>query len=275
MREYPINFTKMQALGNDFLVIDGISQKVSLTEDQIRSWSNRHLGIGFDQLLLIEKPRSNQANFFYRIFNADGREVAQCGNGARCVAKFVRDAGLWTSATCCFETHTRFIETECLANHEIKVNIGIPCFDPADIPLIFPERQTQYALKEIGPTFAALSVGNPHAVISVEDINAAPLLTLGPRLEKNPAFPEHCNVGFMQRIDQKSIALRVWERGVGETEACGSGACAAAAVAIAQQGCTSPITVKLRGGELTVEWAGEGTALFLTGPATTVFTGKI
>lgn len=272
-----LKFTKMHGLGNDFVVIDGIHQPISLTAEQIRALADRHLGIGFDQLLLVEPPVNPDADFRYRIFNADGFEVAQCGNGARCFARFVRDKKL------CLKEQIR-VDTDAgqlLLSHErdgqITVNMGIPRHAPAEIPLQLDKEAILYQITVEGKqwSFGAVSLGNPHAVIRVEDIAKAPVHELGPVLEKHPLFPAKANIGFMEIMDAHRIGLRVFERGVGETSACGSGACAAVVVGIEQGYLRTPVRVDLPGGPLNISWQGRGQPILMTGPAVSVFDGVI
>ena len=272
-----ISFTKMQGLGNDFMVIDAINQPINLTPVQIRALANRHFGIGFDQLLLIEKPENKDADFKYRIFNADGGEVAQCGNGARCFALFVIEKNLFTSNEIKVDTNNGRLILKINPDNTVSVNMGIPEFSPDKIPLAVHQESDSYSIEVKGQTvnFGAVSMGNPHAVIRVEDVIAAPVQELGHLLESHALFPERANIGFMQILDRNHIKLRVFERGAGETLACGSGACAAVAVGIRQKLLDTPVTVELIGGSLTISWAGNGEPLFMTGPATTVFEGEI
>lgn len=273
-----IAFTKMQALGNDFVVIDCTVRALDLTEQQAQHIADRHLGIGCDQILLVESSAREDIDFKYRILNADGSEVGQCGNGARCFLQFVHESGLSTKNPVAVETvNGDMVLEQDQETGLITVNMGIPKFDPAAIPLAEDARQAEYTINKDGDAirFAALSVGNPHAVIGVEDVAHAPVGLVGPLLESHPVFPQRCNVGFMQIVNRQQIALRVFERGVGETLACGSGACAAAIAGILGQQLDSPVTVRLPGGELSISWAGEDQPVYLTGPASTSFTGEI
>jgi diaminopimelate epimerase len=272
-----INFTKMHGLGNDFVVIDAINQAVNLSPEQIRFMADRHFGVGFDQLLLVEKPESANADFKYRIFNADGGEVAQCGNGARCFARFVREKNLFTGDTITIDTDSGQLALTLTENDLVTINMGMPRHAPMEIPLLADQEAQTYSV-EINGTFTefgAVSMGNPHAVIQVEDVNLAPVAELGRILECHPLFPERANIGFMQVINRNHIKLRVYERGAGETLACGSGACAAVVVGIEKDLLDKAVTVDLTGGQLAVSWAGRGQPVFMTGPATTVFDGKI
>ncbi len=272
-----LNFTKMHGLGNDFVVIDAINQAINLSSGQIRNMADRHFGVGFDQLLLVEKPVSSNADFKYRIFNADGSEVSQCGNGARCFAQFVREKNLFNGDEIRVDTNTGQLVLNVADNGLITVNMGIPKHKPDEIPLAADRELQAYSVEINGEPvkFGAVSMGNPHAVIQVEDINLAPVAKLGECLEKHPMFPERANIGFMQVLNRNHIKLRVYERGAGETLACGSGACAAVVVGIGLQQLDTEVTVDLTGGSLKITWAGRGEPVFMAGSATTVFDGKI
>lgn len=272
-----IRFTKMHGLGNDFVVIDGVSQAVDMTATLARKLADRHCGIGCDQILLVEPPTVPNVDFQYRIFNADGSEVAQCGNGARCFAKFVRDQKLSGKTHLKVQTHAGILELHHDGGKNITVEMGIPVFEPDGIPLRRDRVQRLYPLDINGTVYqlAALSLGNPHAVLKVDDITNAPVAELGPQIECHPDFPEKVNAGFMEILSRREIKLRVYERGVGETQACGSGACAAVVAGIRQDLLDSSVTVYLRGGQLDIQWQGEGQAVTMTGPATTVFQGRI
>jgi diaminopimelate epimerase len=272
-----INFTKMHGLGNDFVVIDAINQAVNLSPEQIRFMADRHFGVGFDQLLLVEKAVSSNADFKYRIFNADGGEVSQCGNGARCFARFVHEKNLFAGDTIIVDTDSGRLVLTLTDNELVTVNMGIPRHSPVAIPLLAVQEAQAYSVEIDGTLteFGAVSMGNPHAVIQVEDVDLAPVLELGRILESHPLFPERANIGFMQAVNRNHIKLRVYERGAAETLACGSGACAAVVVGIEQNRLDREVTVALTGGELTISWAGRGQPVFMTGPATTVFDGKI
>lgn len=272
-----LKFTKMHGLGNDFMVIDGIHQSVELNPQQIAGWADRHRGIGFDQLLLVEKAHTPQALFKYRIFNADGSEVAQCGNGARCFARFVREKGLTEMTTIPVETHNGLLQLNMIDDSRVQVDMGIPKFEPTDIPLLTDRRAASYSV-EIGHRviqFSALSIGNPHAVILVDDVATAEVDTLGPALESHPLFPQRVNVGFMQIIDRNNLKLRVYERGSGETQACGSGACAAMIAARQLDLLDSSATAYLSGGQLELSWQGEGKPVMMTGATADVYDGEI
>jgi len=272
-----IAFTKMHGLGNDFVVIDAIQQAVDLTPEQVRFIADRHRGIGCDQLLLVEPPRSAEADFRYRIFNADGGEVEQCGNGARCFARFVRDKGLTDKREIAVETAAGIIRPRLEDDGQVTVDMGPPQLEPAAIPFQAEARAVRYPLcldhteVEIG----AVSMGNPHAVIEVADVDAAPVAEWGPRVEAHPRFPRRCNVGFVQIVSPRQLRLRVYERGVGETQACGTGACAAAVVARLWGRTEERVAVDLAGGRLYICWSGEGAPVWMTGPATSVFKGSI
>ncbi len=271
-----IKFTKMHGLGNDFVVIDAISQAVDLTTEQIIAISDRHLGVGCDQLLLVEKPTIAEAEFRYRIFNSDGGEVEQCGNGARCFALFVRQQGLTTNNTIPVETAGGLIELK-IQGDQVEVNMGIPDFRPQSLPFLVDNQAETYDLMVNGDEYAigAVSMGNPHAVMPVDDLDSMDIETLGSSIEAHPKFPNRVNAGFMQIVKRDEIRLRVYERGAGETRACGTGACAAVAVGRLLGLLDDRVTVHLPGGDLSIEWPGEGHELLMTGPATTVFEGKI
>lgn len=272
-----LNFTKMHGAGNDFVVIDGIRQRVALTPAQLRHLADRRFGVGCDQVLLVEAPSEAGADFRYRIFNADGSEVEQCGNGARCFVRFVYDKGLTSKREIAVDTLGGRIYPRLQTDGTVTVQMNVPRFAPADIPFIAERPALVYDLEVDGNSVpvSAVSMGNPHAVYIVRDVAAAPVTTLGPRIERHARFPRGVNAGFMQIIDRQHIKLRVWERGAGETLACGSGACAAV-VAGRQQGLLeSKVEVALPGGTLMVSWAGEGEPVFLAGPATTVYDGTI
>ncbi|MEW4983559.1 MAG: diaminopimelate epimerase [Cycloclasticus sp.] len=271
-----INFSKMHGLGNDFVVIDAISQTLDLTAEKIRKLADRHYGVGFDQLLVVEQAAGN-ADFRYVIYNADGSEVSQCGNGARCFALFVRQKGLTEKRTIRVETGAGELVLNINADNEVTVDMGRPQFLPADIPLLATQQQVLYQVDVAGSSikFSALSMGNPHAVIQVDDIEIAALESVGVAMESHEVFPERANIGFSQITGVSSVALRVYERGAGETLACGSGACAAAVAGIQLGKLTSPVTVSLAGGELQIDWQGKEAPVMMTGPAAFVFDGMI
>ncbi|WP_310448320.1 diaminopimelate epimerase [Thiobacillus sp.] len=272
-----LRFTKMHGLGNDFVVIDGIGQSVALTPEQCRRLADRHFGVGCDQILLVEKPTRADVDFRYRIFNADGGEVEQCGNGARCFVRFVHDKGLTDKTSIRVETASGIIEPRLLDNGQVTVNMGAPRFAPADIPFAATAEALTYPLKVGTHTLeiAALSMGNPHAVLRVNDLDSAPVDILGAAIEAHQRFPHRVNAGFMQVLTPHDIRLRVFERGAGETLACGTGACAAAVAGIRQDWLQSPVSVHTRGGDLIIEWAGKDQPVYMTGPAVTVFEGAI
>lgn len=272
-----LRFTKMQGLGNDFVVLDATRHPIALTSEQIRRIADRHFGVGCDQLLLVEQPTVADADFRYRIFNADGGEVEQCGNGARCFVRFVREHGLTDKDEIRVETARGIILPRQESNGLVTVDMGPPGFTPADIPFLAESAEPTYIL-EVGDdkiAVSALSMGNPHAVQIVDEIDTAPVATQGPLIEHHPRFPQRVNAGFMQVIDPHRIRLRVYERGAGETLACGTGACAAAVSGIRLGLLTSPVTVEMRGGELAIAWAGENAPVLMTGPAVTVFEGEL
>lgn len=270
-------FTKMEGTGNDFVVIDAFRAPVTLTPEQIRRLADRHFGIGFDQLLMVEPPQAPDADFRYRIFNADGGEVEQCGNGARCFARFVVDQGLATGPEVRVETLAGLLTLRLENDGQVTVNMGVPRLEPAEIPFNAPSVSPSYelAVEGSGYEIGAVSMGNPHAVLRVEDVDSAPVSELGALIEMHPRFPKRVNVGFMQVVSPEHIRLRVFERGVGETEACGSGACAAV-VSGRLRGWLEPrVAVDVLGGRLMIEWQGAGTPVMMTGPAATVFEGRI
>ncbi|UQB42798.1 diaminopimelate epimerase [Thiomicrospira microaerophila] len=271
-----LRFTKMHGLGNDFMVIDALSQTVEIEANQVRDWANRHTGVGFDQLLLVEKSLSEQADFRYRIFNADGSEVQQCGNGARCFARFVFDQGLTDKREIPVETASGLIVLYLEPDGQVRVNMGAPRFAPQALPFITQQQALSYQVEVNNQAWSlgAVSMGNPHAVLEVEDIDLAPVATLGSSLECHPRFPERVNVGFAQVIDRQRVKLRVFERGAGETQACGTGACAAMAVLRLWDRVDDSVTVSLPGGDLVIRWSGSLTdPLWMTGPVARVFEG--
>jgi diaminopimelate epimerase len=267
----------MHGLGNDFVVIDAVRQPVSLSTEQVRFLADRRFGIGCDQLLMVEPPSREGVDFRYRIFNADGSEVGQCGNGARCFARFVRDKGLTDKDAIVVETASGVITLYVETDGQIRVNMGAPRFAPEHIPFRAESECDRYGLEVAGQayTVGAVSMGNPHAVLHVEDIATAPVVELGPAIESHPRFPERVNVGFMEIVDRGHIRLRVFERGAGETLACGTGACAAAVVGRRWALLDETVQVDLPGGRLTIRWAGNGEPVWMIGPATTVFEGSI
>lgn len=272
-----LKFTKMHGLGNDFVVFDGVRQPVHLTTAQRRRLADRHFGIGCDQILLVEAPPDADVDFRYRIFNADGGEVEQCGNGARCFARFVLDEGLTDKLHLRVLTRSGVIEPRVQPDGRVLVDMGAPRFDPASLPMNAPSEQTWYPLEVDGEllSLGAVSMGNPHVVMLVDDVARARVTELGPALQAHGWFPASVNVGFMQVQDHSHIRLRVYERGAGETLACGTGACAAVVVGIRAGLLDARVDVQLPGGSLSIEWAGNGAPVLMTGPAETVFRGSI
>lgn len=272
-----LRFSKMHGLGNDFVVIDAIRQRVDLTPDQVRFLADRHFGVGCDQLLVVERAQQPGVDFRYRIFNADGGEVEQCGNGARCFVRFVREQGLTDKREIRVETKSGVITLTAADDINVTVNMGVPVFEPARIPFQSDSDAFVQLLDVAGSTvpITAVSMGNPHAVQVVADVDRAPVAQQGPLIESHPRFPARVNAGFMQVVDAHHIRLRVYERGAGETLACGTGACAAVVAGIVRNLLESPVRVSTRGGELTIAWAGEGQPVLMTGPAVTVFEADI
>ena len=273
-----IKFSKMHGLGNDFVVIDGMRQYVELTPEKIRALGDRHMGVGFDQLLLVEPPEAPGADFRYRIFNADGGEVEQCGNGARCFVRFVHDQKLTDKTAIVVETKRGIIHPRLEADGLVTVDMGQPRFAPAEIPFESESDAAEQPLQlpdGTTLTIGAVSMGNPHAVTVVADVDTAPVAEQGPQVEHHARFPQRVNAGFMQIVDRHNIRLRVYERGAGETLACGTGACAAVVSGIRRGLLDSPVRVQTRGGDLSIAWAGPGQSVIMTGPAVTVFTGEI
>ncbi len=272
-----LKFTKMEGAGNDFVVVNATQQPFALDRMQIRRMADRHTGIGFDQLLVIEPPRTAGTDFFYRIFNGDGLEVGQCGNGARCFVRYVHDKGLSKKSTIRVETISGIIEPQLETDGKVTVNMGPPRFEPADIPMRAERREHAYTIciNDAQLEIGAVSMGNPHAVQLVSDVDTAAVTSQGPLIEEHRAFPERVNAGYMQVVDRHTIRLRVWERGAGETLACGTGACAAVAIGINWGLLDSPVCVHTRGGQLRIAWRGEGQSILMTGSARTVFEGEI
>ena len=271
-------FTKMHGLGNDFVVIDATATPIDLDTARARRIADRRFGIGCDQILLVEPARSADADFGYRILNADGSESGQCGNGARCFARFVRENGLTDRDTITVDIRDGRMVIEALGGHHYRVALGVPEFDPARIPLAGFDAAPDYSLDDVAGsrvTFAALAIGNPHAVLRVADVDTAAVDTIGPALESHPAFPERVNVGFLEPLARDHVRLRVFERGAGETLACGSGAAAAVVAGIAAGDLDATVAVDLPGGRARVDWAGPGEPVFLSGPAERVFDGKL
>ena len=272
-----LRFTKMHGLGNDFMVVDLISQRVHLTPEQIRYLGNRNTGVGFDQLLLVETPQSPDVDFRYRIFNSNGTEVEHCGNGARCFAKFVHDQRLTGKRDISVQTSNGRIMLKMRDDHAVGVDMGEPVLQPDQVPFEATTQAPSYSLEQDGHnyTLGVVSMGNPHAVLVVDDVASAPVFELGSKLEQHPRFPNNANIGFMQIIDRNTIKLRVFERGVGETKACGTGACAAVVVGQQQGLLDTNVTTQLTGGNLAIQWQGPGHHLFMDGPATHVYEGQI
>lgn len=272
-----VKFSKMHGLGNDFMVVDLISQHAHFRPEQIRRLADRHFGVGFDQMLLVEPPGLPDVDFRYRIFNADGSEVEQCGNGARCFARFVRDHRLTNKRRIRVQTARGVIELKVQKDGWVEVDMGAPWLEPADIPFVADHRQPLYSMEVDGQTveLAAVSMGNPHAVILVDDVQSAPVQTLGRILESHPRFPKRVNVGFLQIESRGFARLRVFERGVGETLACGSGACAAVVAGRLLDRLDPEVEIKLPGGNLRIQWAGEGQPVLMSGPAKRVYEGQI
>ncbi len=270
-------FTKMQGLGNDFVMIDAVRQPIQLTEDQVRHLADRHFGVGCDQLLVVEPAQTPGVDFRYRIFNADGGEVEQCGNGARCFARFVFDQGLTDKREIRVETKKGIIAPRLEADGNVTVDMGVPVLNPADVPFVSDSDAYVQPLEVAGTSVAitAVSMGNPHAVQVVADVDTAPVAEQGPLIEHHPRFPARVNAGFLQVVDEHRVRLRVFERGAGETLACGTGACAAVVAGILRGLVASPVAVETRGGELTIAWNGVGTPVLMTGPAVTVFSGEL
>ena len=272
-----LKFSKMHGLGNDFVVIDGVRQHVALDAATVRWLGDRHFGVGFDQLLLVEAPASTENDFRYRIFNNDGGEVEQCGNGARCFARFVAEQRLSERRVLRVETARGVIMPELVANDEVRVDMGAPRLGAREIPFVAEQDAVIHTLQAAGRTLqvTVVSMGNPHAVMQVPEVETAAVEEIAVALQADPRFPESVNVGFMQVIDRTEIKLRVYERGAGETLACGTGSCAAVVAGILRGQLDSRVKVHTHGGDLTVEWAGLGQPVLMTGPAVTVFSGEI
>ncbi len=270
-------FTKMHGLGNDFVMIDAVRQDIRLTEAQVRYLADRNFGVGCDQLLVVEPAQAPGVDFRYRIFNADGGEVEQCGNGARCFARFVFDQGLTDKREIRVETKKGIITPRLEADGSVTVDMGVPVLNPADVPFVSDSEAWVQPLDVAGTVVAitAVSMGNPHAVQVVADVDTAPVAEQGPLIEHHPRFPARVNAGFLQVVDAHRVRLRVFERGAGETLACGTGACAAVVAGILRELLVSPVTVETRGGELSIAWNGIGTPVMMTGPAVTVFSGTL
>ena len=270
-------FSKMHGLGNDFVMIDAVRQDIRLSADQVRWLADRHFGVGCDQLLVVEPAQTPGVDFRYRIFNADGGEVEQCGNGARCFARFVFEQGLSDKREIRVETKKGIITPRLEDDGMVTVDMGVPVLAPAEVPFVSDSDAWVQPLDVAGTTVAitAVSMGNPHAVQVVADVDTAPVAEQGPLIEHHPRFPARVNAGFLQVVDEHHVRLRVFERGAGETLACGTGACAAVVAGILRGLVASPVRVATRGGELTIAWGGVGTPVMMTGPAVTVFTGEL
>lgn len=272
-----LRFTKMHGLGNDFMVLDLVSQHAHVQPRHVKQWGDRNFGVGFDQLLIVEPPSTPDADFRYRIFNCDGTEVEQCGNGARCFARFVVDKRLTAKKTIRVETKGGMIELTIANDGQVTVDMGPPRLQPEQVPFKADGEALSYPLEVDGQRYdlAAISMGNPHGVLRVDDVDSAPVRTLGPKLEFHESFPQKANIGFLQIVNPHQARLRVWERGAGETLACGTGACAAAVAGIRQGWLQSPVQIDLPGGRLSIEWAGPGQPVMMTGPAVRVFEGQV
>ncbi len=272
-----LEFTKMHGLGNDFIVFNAVEQPLTLTAEQCRLLADRRFGVGCDQILLVEPPRDSATDFYYRIFNADGSEVEQCGNGARCFARFVRAKGLTHKDEIDVGTLAGNIRLYLEANDQVRVNMGPPILAPERIPFQAPEQMEQYPIELDGEEYriGAVSMGNPHAILKVPEVTSAPVSELGPRLEHHPRFPQRANVGFMEVRARDHIRLRVFERGTGETLACGTGACAAVVSGRVQGLLDERVTVGLPGGDLVIQWAGGTNPVWMSGPAAFVYEGRI
>ena len=272
-----IRFTKMHGQGNDFVVIDAVRQAVELTPERARRIADRHFGVGCDQILVVEKARTQDTDFRYRIYNADGGEVEQCGNGSRCFVRFVLDQGLSAKREIRVETASGVISPRLEDSGQVSVDMGAPRFAPRDVPFNADEAKLVYPLAVAGASVevSVLSMGNPHAVQVVEDVERAPVTTQGPLIENHPAFPKRVNAGYMQPLARNHVKLRVWERGAGETLACGTGACAAVVAGIRRGLLDDTVTVTTRGGDLKIRWLGQGHPVMMTGDAVRVFDGEI
>jgi diaminopimelate epimerase len=271
-----IDFTKMHGAGNDFVVFDAPADESLLKPELLRLLADRRTGIGFDQALLLEKPRRADTGVFYRIFNADGDEVEQCGNGARCIAALLHHRGAARNGALTLDSPTGLVQAR-IDGARVSVDMGVPNFDPRSLPFEAQSEADSYSLDVAGGTVAigAVSLGNPHAVLTVASVEAAPVATLGPAIERHPRFPKRVNAGFLEVVDRAQLRLRVWERGAGETRSCGTGACAAVAVGRRRGLLEEQVRVNVRGGELRVNWAGPGERIWLTGPAEISFEGHV
>ncbi|MDB6045977.1 MAG: Diaminopimelate epimerase [Gammaproteobacteria bacterium] len=272
-----IDFTKMHGVGNDFVVFDAPAGQPVLEPEQFRRLADRHTGIGYDQALVLEAPRRPDTAVFYRIFNSDGHEVEQCGNGARCIAALLHRRGRAAAGSITMDSPAGLIQARIHGGNVISVDMGVPNFDPHALPFDVPTQSDPYSLEVAGQAIeiGAVSMGNPHAVLQVESVDRAPVESLGPAIERHRRFPKRVNAGFMEIIDPAHIRLRVYERGAGETLACGTGACAAVAVGRLRGRLDAEVGVRVRGGELRVNWAGPGEHIWLTGPAEVSFEGHV
>lgn len=272
-----LHFTKMHGLGNDFVMIDAIRQDVTLDAERVRRLADRRFGVGCDQVLIVERSSRSDIDFRYRIFNSDGGEVEQCGNGARCFVKFVRDRGLTDKREIAVETLSGVIVPRLEDDGQVTVNMGVPRFEPQDVPFVATARQLVYDLELDGQAVpvTVLSMGNPHAVQMVADVERAPVTTQGPKIEHHARFPKRVNAGYLQVVDRHHARVRVWERGAGETLACGTGACAAVVTGRLRDALDDEVDVIVRGGTLKIVWHGEGEPVWMTGPAVRVFEGEI
>ena len=272
-----LRFSKMHGLGNDFVVIDGVSQSVRLTPEKIRYIADRNFRVGCDQILLVETPAAPDVDFRYRIFNCDGSEVENCGNGARCFAVFVRERKLTGKSVIRVETAGGLIELRVQQDEQVSVDMGAPRLQPAQVPFVADAQAVTYPIEVAGKTYdiSAVSMGNPHGVLVVDNVKTAPVAELGPLIESHARFPARVNAGFMQIVSRNEINLRVFERGVGETLACGTGACGAVVAGRLRGLLDANVKVNLPGGSLHIEWPGEGQPVIMTGPAVTVFHGQI
>jgi diaminopimelate epimerase len=271
-----IDFTKMHGVGNDFVVFDAPADEALLQPELLRALADRRTGIGFDQALILEKPRHADSGVYYRIFNADGDEVEQCGNGARCIAALLHHRGAARNGALTLESPAGLVQAR-IAGSDVSVDMGVPNFDPRSLPFEADAERDSYSLEVAGRTLAigVVSMGNPHAVLTVTSVAAAPVDTLGPGLERHPRFPRRVNAGFLEIVDRAHIRLRVWERGAGETRSCGTGACAAVAIGRRRGLLEEQVRVSVRGGELRVNWAGAGEHIWLTGPTEISFEGHV
>ena len=272
-----IDFTKMHGVGNDFVVFDAPADQSVLRPELLRSLADRRTGIGFDQALVLERPRRAAAAVFYRIFNSDGDEVEQCGNGARCIAALLHHRGASSNGALTLDSPAGLVRARIEAGHEVSVDMGVPDFDPRSLPFEAPREADSYPLEVAGRTLdiGAVSIGNPHALITVASVEAAPVATLGPQIERHPRFPKRVNAGFLEIVARAEVRLRVYERGAGETPGCGTGACAAVAVGRRRGLLDAQVRVSVRGGELRVDWAGPGEHIWLTGPTEISFAGHV